>query len=171
MRLYYNRREKVTTDEQWHLRFLSVARLISTWSKDPSTKVGAVITDNLNRFVSLGYNGLAQGVPDKAEVWGDRELKYEHVIHAEENAMIFAQRSLRNCTLYTYPFPPCSRCASKFIQAGILRVVSVKPTENIYSRWQKSLDIAHWLYQQAGVQFLLYNHEDVLHDATSLVRR
>jgi deoxycytidylate deaminase len=36
--------------DKWDSRFLSLAKYISTWSKDPSTQVGAVIArGNRNR--------------------------------------------------------------------------------------------------------------------------
>ena len=42
---------------KWNRRFLKIAREGATWSKDPSTQVGAVIVDQDQRVVSLGYNG------------------------------------------------------------------------------------------------------------------
>lgn len=32
-------------NEKWNRRFVELAKNVSTWSKDPSTKVGAVIVD------------------------------------------------------------------------------------------------------------------------------
>ena len=29
--------------EKWHKRFMEVAELVATWSKDPSTKTGAIV--------------------------------------------------------------------------------------------------------------------------------
>jgi dCMP deaminase len=97
--------------DKWDMRFLALAAHISSWSKDPSSQVGAVITDG-NRIVSLGYNGFAAKVKDAEERLGDRETKLQLTIHAEENAMIFAKRDLRGCTVYV-THPPCPRCASK----------------------------------------------------------
>ena len=132
---------------------LNLAERIASWSRDPSTKVGAVIADSDNRIISTGYNGFAQGVEDSDVQWKDRETKYELVIHGEENALIFAQRSIRGCTLYTVPFPPCSRCASKFIQAGISRVVARPPTADQFARWEDSFQLAKKLYKQAKVEY------------------
>ena len=42
----------------------NLAKHIGSWSKDPSTKVGAVIVDDKNRIVSVGYNGFPRGVED-----------------------------------------------------------------------------------------------------------
>lgn len=148
-------------DSKWDVRMLQVAELISTWSKDPSTKCGAVITDPLHRIVATGYNGLAQGVPDDEGVWNNREEKYEHVIHAETNAIIFSQRNLRNCSLYTWPFAPCSRCASTIIQAGILRVVAPLPIAVLAERWGDSLKRAEWMYRNSGLQYVWLSQEDI----------
>ena len=103
--------------DKWDRRFLELAKTVAGWSKDPSTKVGAVITIG-NRIVSLGYNGFAAGVDDSVERYQDRDFKYAAVLHAEENAMLFARGDIRGCIIYTWPMPPCSRCAAKLIQAG-----------------------------------------------------
>ena len=42
---------------KWDKRFLELSRHVSNWSKDPSTKVGAIITDGI-KIVSMGFNGL-----------------------------------------------------------------------------------------------------------------
>jgi deoxycytidylate deaminase len=49
----------------WDSRFLEMAVLVSKWSKDPSTKVGAVIAKG-KFVVSLGFNGHPAGVADSA---------------------------------------------------------------------------------------------------------
>ena len=41
---------------KWDKNFLELAKTVSTFSKDPSTQVGAVIVDDDNRVVSIGYN-------------------------------------------------------------------------------------------------------------------
>jgi len=148
-------------DSKWDVRMLQVAEVIASWSKDPSTKCGAVITDQLHRIVSTGYNGLAQGVPDDDGVWNNREEKYEHVIHAEENAIIFAERALRNGSIYTWPFPPCSRCASKIIQSGALRVVAPMQKGDLAERYSDSLKRAEWMFRNAGLQYVWLTEEDM----------
>lgn len=132
----------------WDKRFLDMAQLVSTWSKDPSTKVGAVITDSQNRVVSVGYNGFPVGISDDDRL-NFRSTKYDIIIHAEINAITFANRSLKDCTLYTHPFEPCSKCASVVIQSGIKRVVS---EPNLESRWEESFEISRQLFREAGVE-------------------
>lgn len=139
--------------EQWDRRYLAHAALIAQASKDPSTKVGAKIVDEDFRPVSEGYNGLPQRIRDTSERWEDRERKYKIVLHAERNALIFAQRSLKGCTLYTHPFLPCAACASMFIQAKIARVVSLH-SDN--PRWAAEHELALELFEEAGVTVTLY---------------
>lgn len=137
---------------KWDKRFLELASMVGSWSKDPSTKVGCVITND-NRFISLGYNGFPSKIVDDSRLL-DREEKYKIVIHAERNAILFAQRDLTNCTIYTIPFMPCSSCASLIIQAGISRVVSYK---DIPERWKDSFELSKQLFIEAGIEVVLYD--------------
>lgn len=137
---------------EWDIRFLDLAKLVSTWSKDPSTKVGAVITDANNRIISIGYNGFPQGIIDDSRL-DDRETKYKMIVHGEMNAILFANKSLNNCTLYTYPFMPCPRCSAMIIQAGIKRVVSYK---NTISRWEEEFTLSRSLFNEAKIEYYEY---------------
>jgi len=137
---------------KWDYRFLDLAELVSSWSKDPSTKVGAVITDRDNRIVSVGYNGFPKSIYDDDRL-KNRDTKYKIIIHGEMNAILFANRSLEDCTLYTYPFMPCPRCASMIIQTGIQRVVSYN---NIPDRWKTEFDLSRVLFQESSVELQLY---------------
>ena len=144
------------SQEIWDKRFLQLAEQIASWSKDPSTKVGAVIVAPLNRIVSTGYNGFARNIDDSLERYDNRELKYKLVIHAEANALLFAQRNLNDCSIYVHPFMPCSSCANLIIQSGIMRVVSLKLTKEKEERWKESFDLSTALFNEAGVDLVLY---------------
>ncbi len=125
--------------DKWDRRFAEMAALVSTWSKDPSPQVGAVIADPLHRVVSVGYNGLPHGMLDDPKILENRELKNSCIIHAEENAILFARRDLSGCTIYTYPVPPCGGCASKIRQSGIVRVVAPQEHDpEFMERWAAS---------------------------------
>lgn len=139
--------------KKWDQRFLSLAEFIAGWSKDPSTKVGCVIADKDNRIVSLGYNGLPTGVSDSSERLMDRELKYALTVHAEVNAILFAG-SVKGCTLYVWPLPPCSQCAAKIIQAGIARVVSIDHQHESAARWAVSNSLAIELFNEVGIEYV-----------------
>lgn len=144
--------------QNWDVRFLDLAKFISSWSKDPSTKVGAVIVDNNKRIVSVGYNGFPKGIDDDHRLH-DREAKYLMIVHGEMNAILFANRSLKDCTLYTYPFMPCPRCTSMIIQTGITKVIAPK---NKNSRWEKEFVESRNLFSQAGVSLseIEYNNAE-----------
>jgi dCMP deaminase len=139
----------------WDEYFLAIAETVSIKSKDCSTKVGAVVVDDKNRIVSVGYNGFPRGIEDKQERLIDRELKKIWMIHAEENALLFAQRSVEGYTLYTHPFSPCSKCSRLIIQAGIKRVVAPKASEDLLSRWSEELALANTMFEEAGIELVL----------------
>ena len=109
----------------WDIRFLDLAKHISIWSKDPSTKVGAVIFDSDKRIVSIGYNGFPKGVCDDPQRYDDRDIKYRMVVHAEANAILKVAKSTNNAhgsTLYI-TLSPCKDCCKLILQSGITRMV------------------------------------------------
>lgn len=136
---------------KWDQRFLDLARLIASWSKD-RTQVGAVIVDPQRRIVSVGYNGMAQGVKDSPERYENRDVKLRMIIHAEMNAVAFAGRSLAGCTLYTWPFMPCARCAALIVQHGIKRVVAPPASAELQERWADDLELTREMFEEAGVR-------------------
>lgn len=139
-------------ENSWPRRFLDLARTVAQWSKDPSTKVGAVISDPYNRIISVGFNGAPRRVSDSHERLWDREKKLLCVIHAEENAILFANRSLEGCTLTVWPLPPCAPCAAKIIQVGIARVITKEPLIEHVHRWGRNLTVASEMFVEAGVE-------------------
>jgi len=137
--------------DKWDQRFYDLAGYIAEWSKDPSTKVGAVVVDPKNkRIVSTGFNGFPFGVEDTAERLENREVKYEMVVHAETNALVFAGPHAEGCTLYVTPLPPCARCAVVVIQAGIARVVTPRPDMS-REPWATQSRISEQMFSEAGV--------------------
>ena len=138
---------------KWDRRYLELAQFVSSWSKDPSTKVGAVIVSPANRVISLGFNGLPPYVPDNPETLDNREEKYKWIIHAEQNALLTAKQDLTGSTIYTFPFGPCSQCSSAIIQAGIMRVVFPKCQD---SRWSDKIEESKKFFSLANVEVLEY---------------
>ena len=113
----------------WDEYFMSIAKLSSMRSKDPSTQVGACIVGNDNRILSIGYNGAPNGFSDDSFPWqreGDMlNTKYAYVCHAEMNAILNyrgTRKELENSKIYVDLFP-CNECAKLIIQAGIKEVV------------------------------------------------
>lgn len=138
--------------QDWSKRFIEVARLVSTWSKDPSTQVGAVIVNpETKTIVAEGYNGFPRGIEDDSRLF-NRELKYKLVIHAEVNAILNALyngRSVRGCQLYVHGLPVCSDCAKFIVQSGITEVFyDSLPKDS----WKESTDLALEIFKEAGVK-------------------
>lgn len=131
---------------KWDTRFIDLAKLVASWSKDHSTQVGAVIVDKDKRIVSTGFNGFPQGVDDEAS---DRDIKLLRTIHAEENALLFARRDVTGMTVYV-THPPCARCAAKLIQSGVSRVVYPLPPIDFVERWGNEMREANAMFSQVG---------------------
>lgn len=141
--------------DKWDLRRLRECADKAYWSRDPSTKVFALITRPDKTLVSEGFNGFPRGVKDDPDLYANREEKYPRVVHAEMNALLMGREPLHGCTIYTWPFPPCSTCAGAIIQAGIKRVVAPYPSEDIQHRWGRSNAIALEMFCEVGVKVLL----------------
>lgn len=146
--------EELCSVRKWDKRFLDLAKLVSTWSKDPSTKVGSVIVDANNRIVSVGYNGFPPGISDDSRL-DNREEKYKIILHAENNALLYSNRDLRGCKIYTYPFMPCPGCTSMIIQSGITDVVSYFVDNE---RWNDNFKISCSLMKEAKIKLTLYRN-------------
>jgi deoxycytidylate deaminase len=144
--------ETVIMTEKWLKRFLEMAQLVSTWSKDPSTQVGAVIINDNRIILGTGYNGFPRKVADLPSRYQNREEKYPRVIHAEVNAVLNANGSVKKGTLFTYPFPCCASCSAMMIQAGIKHVVS---PDHIPERWRDSVEMGISMYREADVKVTL----------------
>ena len=137
---------------KWDKRFIELARHISQWSKDPSTKVGCVVVGEDRQIMSTGFNGFPRGIEDDERL-SDRSKKYPLICHAEENAIMQAARvgvSLRGCTVFV-TWSPCSRCTRSMIQAGITKIV-FPDDQDIPERWQEDFEIAKAMMAEAGVQ-------------------
>lgn len=149
-------KEWYENEAKWDRRFLGLAKEVSTWSKDPSTQVGAVLVKD-RKVVAMGYNGFPRGVDDLESRYADRELKYKLVVHAEANAILQAGKEADGCSLYVYPsffLPPvCNECAKLVIQAGIKEVVGFNPDPNDerMKRWKDSIAISAMMLQEAGI--------------------
>lgn len=111
----------------WDEYFMGIAIFTSLRSKDPSSKVGAVIVNEKNHIVGTGYNGFVAGINEDKFSWAREgnwlNTKYPYVVHAEANAILNSTTSnLSNCKIYTTLFP-CNECAKHICQKGITEVV------------------------------------------------
>jgi dCMP deaminase len=134
----------------WDQRFLDLAHHVATWSKDPSTKVGAVLVGTDKRQVALGYNGFPRGIADSTYRLADRDSKLRYTIHAERNVLDNAHFPTQGATLYC-THPPCTSCALSIISKGIHRVVSSPMSSEFASRWGAETFLSRDLFREAGV--------------------
>jgi len=138
---------------KWDKRFLDIAKSVSTWSKDPSRKIGAIAVRN-RKILSTGYNGFPKGIEDTEERYNNRKLKYQYVVHAEMNCIYNAAEngiSLRDSTLYIYGLPVCGDCALGIIQAGVSRVVAL--SEGTPDRWIEAIGKTNEVFLEAGIDY------------------
>ena len=147
---------------KWDKRFLQLAFTIAEWSKDKSTKTGAVVVGHKKEIRAMGYNGMPRGVNDDVEERQERPLKYSYFEHAERNAIYnacFTGTMLDGCTMYA-THPPCCDCARAIIQSGIKRVVSTNNMGGKAGRnfdksgnqnWRQTCDDSIKMFKEAGV--------------------
>ncbi|MGE4571047.1 MAG: dCMP deaminase family protein [Gammaproteobacteria bacterium] len=146
----------MNTLDKWDNRYLSLAKEVATWSKDPSTQVGAVTVGTKKEVLSQGFNGFPRGIKDTDERYNHRETKYKFVVHAEMNAIYnatYSGTSLDGATLYIYGLPICSECAKGIIQVGIKKVVIEKSKE--LENWNESLQLSQEMFSEAGVELII----------------
>lgn len=138
--------------DKWNQRFFNLARHVSTWSKDPSTKVGAVVVNDQKQVLGMGYNGFPRKIFDIPDRYNERELKYRFVVHAERNALDNAFTDVKGCSLYVTHFP-CCECAKGIIQKGITEVYTPKPDfEKAYMKNRLDYEVTVTLFNESGIQ-------------------
>ena len=139
---------------EWDDRFFDLADMVGSWSKDPSTKVGAVIIRPDRTIASVGYNGFPRGVDDSPEIYEDRPTKYMRIVHGEANAILSAREPLHGYTLYVTPLHPCATCSGLIIQAGIKVVNYSMSKQNIRNdAWQQHYEQMTEMFLQAGIRY------------------
>jgi len=145
---------------------MSMSYFVAMKSKDPSTKIGAVIVGPYNEVRSTGYNGLPRGVNDNISKRNARPTKYFYYTHAEANAVFNAARmgiSTNGCTMYT-PGMPCADCCRAIIQSGVKKVVidwrwdliARNDTES-NKKWLESGSHSKHMFSEAGVKVIKYS--------------
>jgi dCMP deaminase len=141
----------------WHELFMRHVYLISSKSKDPSTKIGSVLVRE-KAIISEGYNGMPIGVDDSNSKRYKKPNKYFFWEHSERNAIFHCARhgiSTNGAHLYTNGVP-CADCGRAIIQAGIKRVYFHLPWENLSAlkkrrKWVDSAKKTSEMFGEAGV--------------------
>ena len=142
-------------NDKWHSRFLDLADLIASWSKDPSRGVGSVIVSPMRQVLATGYNGLPRGFHDSDDRL-ERPAKYDLIVHAEMNAIIQCARngvSPVDATIYS-SFSPCIHCTLAIVQAGIARVVTRSIAKGD-EHWNESIEKSISMVEEVGVEYIV----------------
>lgn len=144
----------------WLHRHLELAREVSSWSKDDSTKVGALIVTKEGKPVSWGYNGIPMGVKENLDRT-IRPVKYHYFAHAERNALDLSRSSVEDCWMFV-THPPCSDCARGIIQTGISTVViDIRGIDDFADRrgkdWFESVEHSMQMFGEAGVRVIYFD--------------
>lgn len=143
---------------KWDRYFMKVAEDTAELSKDPVTKVGAVIVQD-KRIKSAGYNGAPANFPDD-KIPADNDgsclidKKNTYMCHAELNAILNYDgkvSSLKDAIMYT-TISPCSRCACMIAQLGIKKVIYKEK----YHRTEET-DATDYIFKECGVSCIDYN--------------
>lgn len=112
----------------WDDYFAGLAVMASLRSKDPNTKVGAVIVNEDNHVIGCGYNGFPTGCDESQLTWNkDKDspwlnTKYPYVVHSELNAILNTVAPTKGAKIYV-TLHPCCDCAKAIIQSGIKEVI------------------------------------------------
>ena len=144
----------ITSLSKWDRRYVNLAKHISTWSKDPSRKIGAVAVGSKGQILAQGYNGFPRGILDLPERYENREVKYKHVVHAEMNVIYnasFNGVSLDGASLFVYGLPVCNECAKGIIQVGVKRVV-VYTDQEVPEIWTNAFQLTSDMFKEVGIE-------------------
>ena len=144
---------------KWNQYFMNIAEASAALSKDPKTKVGAVIVKN-RRIKSTGFNGAPQRFSDDLVPWNSTDSerlidqKNTFMCHAELNAVLNYDgkiSDLKNADIYV-TISPCSRCACMLAQAGIKRVIYKEK----YHRTNET-EAAEYIFDKCGIEYVAFD--------------
>lgn len=139
----------------WPKRYMSLAKEVASWSKDPSTKVGAVAVGSKGQVLSQGYNGFPRGIADSEHRYQIKVEKYKYVVHAEMNCIYNATYngvSLDGADMYIYGLPVCSECAKGIIQVGVKKIFVSEECITAQPKWFESWLTTKDMFDEAGVE-------------------
>lgn len=139
-------------------KHMMLARAVGEiYSKDRSTKVGAVIIGPDGEQLAIGYNGFCRGYDDNRDENHERPLKYLLVSHAEANAIYNAAREghkLKGSSIYVSSLPTCIECTKAIIQSGISKVF-IEADSLLSGRWQENWSLSQSMYKDCGVELFV----------------
>lgn len=142
--------------DKWDWRFIDMAKMIAQWSKDPSSKIGAIAVDDNHRILGTGYNGFNRFDKDNISDYYIRETKYSKIIHAEKNLILNCLNNgvdLKGATMYVFGLPVCKICANEIAQVSLKRIVAIWDKDsNTYAKWAEEWEkFSKPAFEAAGV--------------------
>lgn len=146
-------------NRKWDERFIGIAQEISSWSKDPSTKVGSIAANEDRRVIAQGYNGFPAKCDDSKLLTDDRISKYEMTVHAEANVIYNACNSgtkLHHVTVFIYGMYPCPECVKAMAQVKVARIVFQLGVSQNLDKWKNDFDLSRVLMHILGIGFTMY---------------
>jgi dCMP deaminase len=150
--------------KDWNTYFLDIAFMASTRSQCSRRHVGAVLVQG-KKLLGTAYNGAPMGVADCSEagcmiveefevkltIEGKEEMirkeRCVRTIHAEQNLLLFTDRSDREGSVVYVTDQPCWTCANMLANSGVIEIV--------YHRvYLKDSEKVKALMQQRGIKFI-----------------
>lgn len=144
---------EIKSDVEWDQLFMEKVYLIAKKSKDPRTKIGAVLVKN-NVAILEGFNGFPRKVKDYRSRYEDREIKYKLVVHAEANSVFVAAKlgiSIDGATCYTQGMP-CNECCKALLQGGIKEIVIHSRWPSMGPKWEEAAKWSELMCDEAGIK-------------------
>jgi dCMP deaminase len=124
----------------WNQYFMEIAHVVKKRSKDPKIQVGSILVSlKDNRIISTGYNSVKAGLDDSKINWEERDHIKDIVIHAEANAILYAQSNFEDSVLYT-TLSPCRECLKLLSATKIKKIVY----ENEYRDFGKTEELCKY---------------------------
>lgn len=138
---------------KWDSYFMSIADNTANLSKDPRTKVGAVIVKN-KKIKSIGYNGAPKTFPDNLVPTDNsgktlKEKKNTYMCHAELNSILNYDgliSDLSGATMYI-TLSPCSKCACLLAQVGIKKIIYKKKYDK-----KEETEATDYIFEKCGIE-------------------
>ena len=147
----------------WNEYFMTIAQVSALRSKDPNSKVGAVLVSEDNKRLSIGYNGAPRAFDDSKVPWNrDPELpyidrKYPYMCHAEMNSVVNyggAMKDFRGATAYVTLFP-CDDCSKLLAQVGVKKVIYLHD----YHHDEPIYEASRIILKECGIEYEQFKQE------------
>lgn len=129
---------------------LQFCRDLAKSSKDPSSKIGAMVLDCKGNIVGKAWNRFPAGIKEDARM-SNRDEKYALIVHAEIGALLQAGSRSKGGTIYVYAFKgfPCPECTKHIIAAGIKKIVITGP--ELPKRWKSTQGLSQQMIEESGI--------------------